>query len=74
MMEMIDYWIYIEIPYHEPFTVRVRHQVVRECPVNRKWMIGKPWDVVKKWIKKNDNSLLRLKSKIKVVKKQYYLI
>lgn len=67
MMEIIDYYLEVEIPCHEPFTVRVRHQVVREAPVNRKWMIGKPWDVVNKWLKRH-------KSKIKVIKKQTYLI
>ena len=66
-MEMIDYWIYIKIPYHEPFTVMVRHQTVRKAPVNRRWMIDKDWGIVKKWLKRH-------KSKIKVVKKQYYLI
>ena len=67
MMEMIDYYLYIEIPHHEPFTVKVRHQVVRSAPVNRKWMIGTPWDVVKKWLKSH-------KSKITVTNKQLYLI
>lgn len=66
-METIDYYIYIEIPYHEPFTVVVRHQVVRTAPVNRKWMIGTPWDVVKKWLKRH-------KTKIKIIKKQSFLL
>jgi hypothetical protein len=67
MMEMIDYYLYIEIPYHEPFTVMVRHQTVRQAPVNRKWMIGTPWDVVKRWLKHH-------KTKIKVIEKQHYAL
>jgi len=66
-MEMIDYYLYIEIPHHEPFTIMVRHQVVRKCPVNRGWMLGTPWDVVKKWLKSH-------KTKIRVVQKQSFLL
>ncbi len=67
MMEMIDYYVYIEIPHHEPFTVMVRHLTVRKAPVNRKWMMGKSWDVVRRWLKKH-------KSKITVSKKQVFII
>jgi len=65
-MENKDYYIYIEIPHHEPFTVMVRWQTVRTAPVNRKWMIGTPWSTVRKWLKRH-------KSKITVVKEQYFL-
>ena len=66
MEDNIDYFLYVELPGHEPFTVMVREQTVRRSPILFKWMQDKPWDVVNKWLKKR-------KAKIKVVEKQYYI-
>jgi hypothetical protein len=66
MSDNLDYYMYVELPEHEPFTLVIRDQVVVEAPILYKWMKGKTWFTVKKWLKRH-------KAKFKVVTKQYYI-